>query len=710
MNLDCVTNLSFNMKNKIKSFFKKHPSLTIKSKSLAKHIEASEPHKYAELKAVLYSLTKEGFLRRQGKRYSLKREVPKSTIGTLQILNGGAFGFVIINEQNAQDIFITGKNLGTAFNGDKVEVSLFAKQKGKNLEGEIVKIVERKIIKVTGTLSSTGNFNFVTPEKKKVHRDIYIHHKNLNQAKNGDKVVVNNIVWEEASLNPEGNISKILGKAGSYNSEIAAVEDEMDLPREFPKAVLNETESFSETIPKKEISQRLDLRNEMIITIDPDDAKDFDDAVSLKILPNKNYEIGIHIADVSHYVTPKTKIYKEALKRGTSIYLVGKVIPMLPEKLSNQICSLVPSKDRLTFSVILEMTPRGRIVSHKIKKTIINSKRRFTYKEVQQILENGKGEHYKMLGNLNKVAKILRKKRNLKGSINFTTPEINFVLDENLKPVNTVIKEMSDSNQLIEEFMLLANKIIASEVNKVKARSSQPFIYRIHDVPNPDKLDEFAGFVKPLGYFFNPGAGNTSQQLRKLLDDAKGKPEEAVINVIAIRSMAKAIYSTDNIGHYGLGFPYYTHFTSPIRRFPDLIIHQLIFDFIKNGSIKCYNLSTLKSISESSSAAEKVAVTAERLSIKLKQIEYLEDKIGQEFEGVISGVTNFGLFIELEENLAEGLIHIRNMQDDYYVFEEKKYRLRGKVSGKKYRLGDKVIVKLIRVSEEKKEIDFSLLN
>ncbi len=698
------------MKNKIKSFFQKHPSLKIKSKSLAKHFDLSEPHKYAELKAVLHSLTNEEFIRKQGKQYSLKRDVLNSTTGTLQILNGGAFGFLIVSDSKAKDIFIAGKNLGTAFNGDTVEVSLLAKQKGKNLEAEVIKVLKRKIDKVTGTLSSTGNFNFVIPEKKKVHRDIYIHSKNLNGAQNGDKVVVNNIVWAKATLNPEGSIFKILGKAGSYQSEIAAIAYELNLPYKFPKAVLDEAESVSDTIDAAEISKRLDLRKETVVTIDPDDAKDFDDAVSLKVLPNKNYEIGIHIADVSHYVTPSTKIYEEAFKRGTSIYLVGKVIPMLPEKLSNQICSLVPNKDRLTFSVIVEFTPRGKIVSHLIKKTIINSKRRFTYKEVQQILENGKGEHFEILNKLNKIAKIIRKRRNSKGSINFSTPEINFILNKDGKPIDTVIKESTESNKLIEEFMLLANKIIAAEINKGRARIRQPFIYRIHDVPNPDKLEEFAGFVKPLGYTFNPGAGNTSQQLRQLLDDAVGKPEEAVINVIAIRSMAKAIYSTDNIGHYGLGFPFYTHFTSPIRRFPDLIVHRLIFDYIKNGSISCCNLATLNTISEACSASEKIAVTAERLSIKLKQIEYLENKIGQEFQGVISGVTNFGLFIELEENLAEGLIHLRNMRDDYYVFEEKKHRIRGKVSGKKYRLGDKVMVKLIRVSEEKKEIDFTLLN
>jgi len=698
------------MKKKIKSFFKKHPGLRIKSKSLAKHIDAVEPHKYAELKAILHALTKEGFLRKQGKRYLLKREVPKSKTGVLQIVNAGSYGFVIMEEKNTKDIFVSGKNLGTAFDGDIVEVSLLAKQKGKNLEGEIIKVIQRKTEKVTGTLSSTEAFHFVIPENKKIHRNIYIPHKNLNGAKNGDKVVVNDIVWSEPTLNPEGKIFKNLGKAGSYQSEIAAIAYELDLPYKFPKAVLDEADSISDVIPRKEISKRLDLRKENIVTIDPDEAKDFDDAVSLKVLPNKNYEIGIHIADVSHYVFPGTKIYKEALKRGTSIYLVGKVIPMLPEKLSNQICSLVPNKDKLTFSVLIEITPRGRIVSHSIKKTVINSKRRFTYKEVQKILEDGEGEHFEMLNKLNAIAKIFRKKRAMKGSINFTTPEINFVLDENGKPIDTVVKVISDSNKLIEEFMLLANKIIATEVNKKRSISKPPFIYRVHDVPNPDKLEEFAGFVKPLGYFFNPGAGNTSKQLQKLLDDAKGKPEEAVINVIAIRSMAKAIYSTDNIGHYGLSFPYYTHFTSPIRRFPDLIVHLLIFDYIKNGTIKSFNLSTLQNIAESSSVSEKVAVTAERLSIKMKQIEYLEDKIGQEFVGVISGVTNFGLFIELEDSLAEGLVHLRNMQDDYYVFEEKKYRIRGKRSGKKYRLGDKVAVKLIRVNESKKEIDFALLN
>ncbi len=698
------------MKNKIKAFFKKYNSTKIKTKALAKKLGYTEPHKYAEMKAVLHSLFTEGFLDRSGKRYFFNKVSEGKLIGTLQVLSDGNFGFVKLNNKNFNDIFIPERGLGTALNGDEVEVTLFAKQRGKNLEGEITKIIKRRHSEIVGTLRKTRSFYFVVPDDKGIHRDIYVPKDALKGAQNGDKVVVGNLEWERGDVNPEGEIIEVLGKAGSHEAEIASIAKEFDLPFKFPKEVLDEVEKISDKVSAIEIKKRVDLRGETIVTIDPKDAKDFDDAVSLKVLKNGNYLVGVHIADVSHYVTKKSALYKEALKRGTSVYLVGKVIPMLPEKLSNNVCSLVPNEDRLTFTVQIEFTPRGKVVSHKIFKSVINSKRRFTYEEVQEILAKKSGEHFDMLFKLMKIARILRKNRMKTGSINFITPEVHFVFYEDGSVKDITIAKHIESHELIEEYMLLANQLVAKEVNRDESGKTFPFVYRIHDKPDKEKLEEFGSFVRSLGYFFNPNAGNTSLQLRTLLESAKNTPEEAVINEIAIRSMAKAIYSTENIGHYGLGFSFYTHFTSPIRRFPDLIVHQLLFEYETTNEIKGYKLKELDNICNQSSNRERAAVEAEREMIKIKQIQFLQDKVGDEYQGIISGVTNFGLFIKLSHSLAEGLVHIKDLDDDYYIFDEKNYTLRGKSKGKKYRLGDQVVVKLISINQEKKEINFTLLD
>jgi ribonuclease R len=698
------------MKKEIKAFFKNHPALSLKSKEVAKKLNVKDEYAYAELKHFLHALTEEGFLTKQGKRYQFNKFDTSKLIGSLQIINGGEFGFVILKDAQIKDIFIAGKNLNTAFHGDIVEAVLIASRRGKSLEGEIVRIVERKRKEIVGTLQKSKSFFFVQPDDDKIHRDIYVASNKLSGAKVGDKVVAGEIEWKAPLLNPEGRIIEILGKAGSYDAEIASIAREFGLSYKFPKAVDNESESFSEIIPPTEISKRLDLRDKIIFTIDPEDAKDFDDAVSIEILPNGNYQVGIHIADVSHYVRQGTKLYEEALSRGTSVYIVGKVIPMLPEKLSNNICSLVPYKDRLTFSVLVEFTLRYKVVSYEIHKTVINSKRRFTYDEVQEILETGKGDYFNEVSMLNNVSKTLRAKRMKKGSINFFSPEVAFRLDSNGIPVEIKIKEIRESHNLIEELMLLANQIIAEHVKPSANKKTIPFVYRVHDLPDKEKITEFARFVKSLGYHFDPASANKSIQFQQLLEEVKGKEEEAVVNEIAIRSMAKAVYSTKNIGHYGLGFRHYTHFTSPIRRFPDLVVHDLIFKYLHNNLEKNYSLEELEEICDHTSARERNAVSAERLSVKLKQIEYLKGKLGEDFHGVVSGITHFGIFIELNQTLAEGLIRLRDMDDDYYVFDEKNYAICGKRTGKRIRLGDKVNVKLIRVDEEKREIDFILLD
>ena len=697
------------MKKEIKAFFKKYPSISIKTRELAKKLSLHEEHSYAELKQVLYNLTLEGYTEKQGKRYQLKKTVSEKLTGTLQIVNSGDYGFVIVKDQVIKDIFISGKNLGTAFNGDIVEVALIKIQRGRNLEGEITGIVERKRKEIVGILQKDKSRWFIKPDDDKIHRNIYIPEAKLNRAKTGEKVVASNIEWKSQQLNPEGEIKEILGKAGSYDTEIASIAREFGLSYKFPSKVIKETDSIADKIPVSEIKKRLDLRTKNIFTIDPADAKDFDDAVSVEILPDGNLSVGIHISDVSHYVREDTALYEEALNRGTSVYIVGKVIPMLPERLSNGICSLVPGKDRLTFSVIVELTPRFSIVSYEIHKSVINSKRRFTYDEVQKIIETNEGDFSEDILQLNRISSTFREKRMKKGSINFFTPEVVFKLDKNGVPIDIIIKEIKESHNLIEELMLLANQIVAGHIKAGANKKILPFVYRVHDLPDKEKVMEFARFVKSLGYHFDSNSANKTKQFQQVLEEVKGSEVEAVVNEVAIRSMAKAIYSTKNIGHYGLGFKYYTHFTSPIRRFPDLIVHSLIYNFNKDIPGKVIAQEELEEICNHSSAQERNAVNAERLSVKLNQIEYMKSKVGEEFHGVVSGVTHFGIFIELNQTLAEGLIRLRDLEDDFYVFDQNNYCITGKRTGKRIRLGDKVNVKLIRVNEEKRAIDFILI-
>ncbi|KAF0151276.1 MAG: ribonuclease R [Ignavibacteria bacterium] len=696
------------MKKEIKALFSKSPGLKLKSKEIAKKLQLLDEHSYAELKHFLFKLTEEDFLERQGKRYQLLRADSDKLLGTLQIVSSGDFGFVSLKEKNVKDIFIPGKSLSTALDGDLVEVELVEAKRGKNVEGKIVNVIERGRKEIIGVLKKNKSAFFLAADDDKIHHEIYINGDNLNGAKLGDKIAVANIIWKNKSLKPEGKVKEVLGKAGSYDAEIASIAREFNIAYKFPKSVLNEAEKISDVIPPAEIKKRTDLRSKTIITIDPEDAKDFDDAVSVDILDNGNYLVGIHIADVSYYVQPGTSLYKEALERGTSVYLVGKVIPMLPEKLSNRICSLVPNEDRLTYSVFVELTKLSKIVNYRIEKSVINSKRRFSYEEVQKIIETGSGEFSYEITLLNKISKSLRAKRMKKGSINFFSPEVVFKLDDNGVPVEIKIKEVRESHNLIEELMLLANQIVAQHVQPKQNKIDVPFVYRVHDLPDKEKITEFARFVRTLGYHFDPNAGNKSKQFQALLEEVKGSEEEAVVNEIAIRSMAKAIYSTNNIGHYGLGFRYYTHFTSPIRRFPDLAVHLIIHNFIAKGSEKNLSLEELEEICNNASAKERSAVSAERQSVKLKHLEYLKDKVGQVFHAVISGIMHFGIFVELSSTLAEGLIKLRDLEDDYYSLDEKNYCIVGRRTKKRYRLGDKVNVQLIRVDEEKREVDFVL--
>jgi ribonuclease R len=698
------------MKKELKAFFNRNQGRGFKSKDVASKLGFDSDHEYASLKAALHKLEEESFLIKTGKKYQLNK-VPQSNRlkGRLEI-NRNGFGFVNINDENRGDVFIAARNIGTAFDGDIVEVELFAKQKGKNIEGQIVNVIERKRKEYVGIIKKSKSFFFISPDDPKLHRDIYINETKLNGAKSEDKVVVGKLVWDTSMLNPEGEVVEVLGKSGTHDTDIISIAREFDLKYKFPTSVLAEAESINNNIPKEEIKKRIDFRSKNVFTIDPEDAKDFDDALSIEKLENGNLSIGIHIADVSHYVKKGSPLDVESSERGNSVYFVGRVIPMLPEKLSNQICSLVPNEDRLTYSVIVEMTPRGKIIDYSIDKTIINSKRRFTYEEAQKVIEDGVGDLAEDILLLNKIAEQFRKKRMREGSFNFISPEVKFNLDENGVPVSILIKQTKQSNMLIEEFMLLANKLVAQQIAIPKSGPVKPFVYRIHDLPDQEKIVEFSRFVKTLGYSFDPNASSKSIGFQNLLNQVKGKPEEVLINELAIRSMAKAVYSPDNIGHYGLGFKYYSHFTSPIRRYSDLIVHRLLFDYknLKSGEI--YSFAQLEEICDTLSATERNAVEAERFSVKQKQIEYLRNHLGNEFLAIISGITNFGIFVKITDILAEGLVRLRDLDDDYYIHDEKNYAIVGKRTKKQFRLGDKINVKLIRVDEERSELDFTILD
>ena len=694
------------MKKKIISFFKKNSKSSYKSTEIAKRLKLESEDEIVSLKHFLHQLYEEKFLTRNGKRYKMNQNVSTGKIvGELQISPGG-FGFVISKDKKLGDIFIASRNLSTAFSGDTVEVALFAKRKGKNIEGQIVNVISKKRKNIVGTLRKSHFSYFIKPDEPEIHRDIYVDKDNLKGSKEGDKVIVGNIFWDTSLLNPEGEIVKVIGKSGTKEAEITSLAHEFSLPLKFSSKTLEEAESISEYFSDSDLNDRIDFRSKNVFTIDPVDAKDFDDALSVEILENENYRIGIHIADVSHYVPINSNLDKEAYERGNSVYLVGSVIPMLPERLSNNICSLVPNKDRFTYSVIVELSNRGKLVDYQIKKTVINSKRRFTYDEVQDIIENGKGDFNQEVLLLNNIAETLRKRRFRDGGIEFSTPEIRFNLDENNKPISIYRKDAKQSNMLVEEFMLLANKICAAHISKLKNQLAKPFVYRVHDLPDTDKLVEFSKFVKSLGFSFDAGSSKNTKQFHSLMLQIKGKEEEALINELAIRSMAKAVYSTKNIGHYGLGFKHYTHFTSPIRRYSDLIVHRMLFHYLEGNNKNLYSPIKLEEISTHISTTERSAVEAERLSIKIKQIEFLENHIGESFHAVISGVTHFGLFVKILDILAEGLIRVRDLEGDFYVYDEKKYSLIGRRTKKQYRLGDKVWVKLIRVDKEKSELDF----
>ena len=631
----------------------------------------------------------------------------KYITGTVEMKKTGKA--YIISDEGGDDIFIASNNTHHALNGDHVKVLLFPKRKGHKTEGQIVEILERKKTHYVGILEVSKNFGFVIPDSQLLPYDIFIPKSKLKKAKTGQKVLVNITDWPEHSNNPFGEIVEVLGKPGDNDVEMKSILADFDFPLSFPDKVLQEAEKISMEIPKEEIAHRKDYRKVWTITIDPVDAKDFDDAISLKKLDNGLWEVGVHIADVTHYVKPDTVLDAEAYKRATSIYLVDRVIPMLPEKLSNGVCSLRPDEDKLTFSAIFKMNDKAEVLGQWFGKTVIRSNRRFAYEEVQKIIETEQGEFVKDILKLNELASIMRDIRFKNGAINFHTPEIRFKLDEKGKPVETYVKESKEANHLVEEFMLLANKSVATLIGKPqKNKKPKTFVYRVHDEPNPEKLNTFTQFLNRLGYSLEIRSRDTlARSFNSLFDQIKGKGEENMIETIAIRTMSKAYYSTENIGHYGLAFPFYTHFTSPIRRYPDMMVHRLLERYLEGKRSASKDFYEEKC--EHASEMEKRAADAERASIKYKQVEFLVDKVGKTFDGLISGVSKWGIFVELAESKSEGLIRFNDMKDDYYYLDEDNYQIIGKRYGQKLRLGDKVRVLVKNVDLERRQLDFEMV-
>jgi ribonuclease R len=617
--------------------------------------------------------------------------------------------FIVTDDEFENDIFVAPRKLRNALNGDRVKVYVYAKSKGKRKEGEVMEIIQRAKMEFTGVVKLSERFAFFVPDDRKMLHDIFIPLNDLNGAKNGMKAVAAITDWPPEAKNPIGRIKTVLGTQGENDTEMNAILAEYGFPLSFPAEVERDAEEISDEITQEEISKRRDFRDVLTITIDPFDAKDFDDAISYKKLDNGNFEVGIHIADVSHYIIPDSELDKEAYDRGTSVYLVDRVIPMLPERLSNGLCSLRPHEDKLCFAAVFELNQAGQVLSEWFGKTIIHSDRRFTYEEVQEVIETSEGDFVEEILQLNALAYRLREQKFKNGAISFESTEVKFKLDDKGKPVGVYVKERKDAHKLIEDFMLLANRKVAEFVSKKgKGKKKYAFVYRAHDAPNPETLGNFAQFAARFGYKINMKSDREiAKSLNHLMADVEGKKEQNVLTQLAIRSMAKAIYTTKSSSHYGLAFDHYTHFTSPIRRYPDVMVHRLLFHYLNGG--ESANAEHYEVLSKHSSEKEKKAADAERASVKYKQAEYLQDNIGNMFNGVISGVTEWGMYVQIIENNCEGMIRLRDISDDFYTLDEKNYAIIGQRKKKVYQLGDEVRIKVKNVDLTKKQIDFSLV-
>ncbi len=680
-------------------------------KQIGAAMEINSDSERLQLLETLQALKQSGFV--------VEKEIGKFTIkqtkeyftGTIDFTSMGT-AFVVVENQ-AQDIFIPFRKTKDALQGDLVKVVIKQRHQGKRKEGEVVEVLQRAKTKFVGTLKLAQKYAFVIPDNHKIHVDFFVHLTRIKGALDGQKVLVKLMEWKPADQNPIGEVVEVLGYPGEHKTEMHAIMSEFGLPEKFSDEVEYYARNLNLKIEESEIKKRRDFRQITTFTIDPFDAKDFDDALSLRKLDNGNWEVGVHIADVTHYLKPGTVLDKEAVKRATSVYLVDRCIPMLPEVLSNFVCSLRPNEDKYTFSAVFEMTDEGKIISEWFGKTVINSKRRFTYEEVQEIIEGKEGDFKHEILVLDHLAKILRKERMAKGSLFFDKAEVKFNLDESGKPLSVFFKTQKDAHKLIEDFMLLANRKVAEFLGKPKEGTSSPknknkqenlCVYRIHDVPSEQKLSQLSSFAGKFGYRVDITSKKKSvESLNKLLKDIRGKKEQGIIEILAIRSMPKAIYTTDHTGHYGLGFEYYTHFTSPIRRYPDVLVHRLLEARLNGETYK--GAKELENLCKHSSEMERMAAEAERASVKFKQVEFMSDKVGEDFDGIISGVTEWGIYVEIIENKCEGMVRSRDLKGDRFYFDEDNYRYVGSNTGKVYALGDTVKVTIVSADLLKKQLN-----
>lgn len=703
--------------NTILRIFGEHPFKPMNYKQIAKIMGVRDAAGKDVIYQVLVTLAKDGqLIEDHPYSYILNPELvseygpkPQYVVGTVDMKSTGKA--YVVPEDGGEDIQIASNNTGKALHGDKVKVAMFPKRKSKKVEGEIVEVLERARTEFVGVFSISHGYAFVVSDRASMPLNFYIPRGNYKRAKDGQKVIVKMTDWPDNSRNPFGEVVKVLGYPGENNVEMQSILLEYEYPLEFPKDVEKEAGKISDKITSSEIKKRRDFRDVFTITIDPKDAKDFDDAISYRKLPNGHHEVGVHIADVSHYVKPGSAIDREAQERGTSVYLVDRTIPMLPEKLCNNVCSLRPDEEKLTFSTVFEMNDKAEIINHWIGKTVIKSNRRFAYEEVQTMIEGGDGDFKEEILILNDLATNLREKRMAQGSINFHSEEVKFVLDEKMHPIDTYVKVQNEANMLIEDFMLLSNKTIAESIGKKDSKyHGYTFVYRVHDEPNPEKLYNFIALVSRLGFSMNISTReNLVKSYNALFDAVEGRGEKNLVETVALRTMAKALYSTVNIGHYGLAFPFYTHFTSPIRRYPDLMVHRLIERYmIENQPSVSQN--EYEVLCQHASEMERKAAEMERESVKYKQAEYLQDKIGKVFDGLISGISKWGIYVELKDSKCEGLVRYNTFGDDIYYLDEENFRIIGQEKGKIYRLGDEVKVRIEAVDLIKKQMDFTLVN
>jgi ribonuclease R len=699
-------NSGINQKNLIELITKvmaKNPRQPLNYKQISARLQITDKEEKRALTEALLRMKKDGLAEERGHGKYVLKAAGGYVTGTVDLTKFG-YAFIICDDLE-EDVFVAARNLNTALHGDKVKVLLYARHKGKRPEGEVVEIITRSRASFVGTIELTPNFAFLIPDNKNMPFDLFIPLSKLNGAKQGQKAVARMIEWDQRSRNPVGEITEVLGNPGENDTEMHAILAEFGLPNKFAPEVEACAEKIEAEITAEETAARRDFRDVPTFTIDPEDAKDFDDALSLRKLPDGNMEVGVHIADVTHYVRPGSVIDKVAQERATSVYLVDRTIPMLPERLSNHICSLNPMEDKLTYSAVFELDSKANVVKEWFGRTVIRSDRRFSYSGAQQVIDTGDGDMKEQLLTLHNLAQMLRSRRFASGSFAFERLEVKFNLSETGIPLGILFREFGTANQLIEEFMLLANRRVAEYVGK--KLQGKTFVYRIHDKPDPEKLSSFSYFIKRFGYQLDTeNIRGLPAAMNKLMDDISGKKEQNVIETLALRSMAKAVYSTDNIGHYGLAFSHYTHFTSPIRRYPDMMVHRLLTKYLEGQSAR--DRDKYAKLCEHSSKMERLATDAERASIKYKQVEFMSDKIGKVFDGVISGVTEWGIYVEIIENQCEGMVAIRELQDDYFEYDEENYCIRGRHSGKVYMLGDKVSVEVARADLQKRQLDYRL--